>query len=290
MYSNLALKIYALKKLGIIKSNSDFWKNFNSREKIEEIKIQTHEFENEIKSKQINLVCIFDDDFPALSTSLPLSERPYFFAYRGDLNLIKTDEQNIAVIGSRTITPEIETREKAIVQALCEQNYNIVSGLAKGCDTTAHQTCLDQKCKTVATLPCEITNIYPPENTHLATQITQNGGLLISEYIDKPKSPYEYKARFVERDRLQALFSKAVILIASNKCKNTDSGSKHAMQKAKKYSKQTFVMFDPRTDFHQTQFRMNIDFLKKGARMLNKQNMQDFNSKLICPMQIKMPF
>ena len=49
--------------------------------------------------------------------------------------------------------------------------------------------------------------------------------------------------RFIERDRLQALFSSSIILTASYAMNEGDSGSRHAMNKAKNYSKNRYVMF-----------------------------------------------
>ena len=241
MHTQIALKIYALKKMNVIKSNAFFWNNFSRIESIENMQIDTKKYEQEINQKKLNLVWIFDENFPKIQTQLSKSERPYFFAYKGDLNLLNQLHKNIAVIGSRRINQDIEEREKQIVQLLCEQDFNIVSGLAKGCDTIAHQISLEQNKKTIATLPCEIPDIYPPENINLANAIAQNGGLLISEYVTTPKTHLERKARFIERDRLQALFSNAVILIASQMRKN--NGSKYAMQKAKE--KGMVTIFNP---------------------------------------------
>ena len=65
-----------------------------------------------------------------------------------------------------------------------KRGFNIVSGLAIGCDTCGHKGALKVKGKTTAILANGLDNdsIYPPENKYLAEEIVQNGGLLISEY------------------------------------------------------------------------------------------------------------
>ena len=288
MHTQIALKIYALKKMNVIKSNAFFWNNFSRIESIENMQIDTKKYEQEINQKKLNLVWIFDENFPKIQTQLSKSERPYFFAYKGDLNLLNQLHKNIAVIGSRRINQDIEEREKQIVQLLCEQDFNIVSGLAKGCDTIAHQISLEQNKKTIATLPCEIPDIYPPENINLANAIAQNGGLLISEYVTTPKTHLERKARFIERDRLQALFSNAVILIASQMRKN--NGSKYAMQKAIKYHRQTFAMYNNQTDANQEMFEMNKVFINKGTKILNISSLKEIKNQIMFPIQFTMPF
>lgn len=82
-------------------------------------------------------------------------------------------------------------------------------------------------------------NILPKENRDLASEIVRNkNGLLISEYYKEVENNYELIDRYIKRG-LQALFSDMVILTASysekdsKKNKKKDSGSRHAMGKAK---------------------------------------------------------
>lgn len=274
MNSKLALKMYALIKNGIIKSNAMFWHEF-SKEKLENFKIDLATCENELKDKKINLVCAFDNMFPKINIELKNSEKPFLFAYKGNINLLNKINNNVAVIGVLSPSGDIEKREQKIVEELVENNLVIVSGLAQGCDTIAHRACLSCSGKTIAILPTTFDNIYPRENVKLMNEIIENGGLVISEYIAEPHNKFERVKRFIERDRLQAMFSKAVVLIASFREGQGDSGSRHALQKAKEYGKKRFIMFNKKTDFNQEIFGLNQDLLADNITILTDKSIKD---------------
>ena len=133
-----------------------------------------------------------------------------------------------------------------VATEILKYEATIVSGLALGCDTIAHKTALEHSGKTIAILPSTLNNIIPKENIELAERIAANGGLLISEYYEAPKSRNDMISRFVVRDRLQALFSDAILLTASYAPNNlgNDSGSRHAMDKAKSYGRKRAVIYN----------------------------------------------
>ena len=106
-------------------------------------------------------------------------------------------------MGVLTPTTDIIERERKIVELLVQGGLNVLSGLAGGCDTVAHKSCIDAGGKTIAFLPTTLDSIYPKENTSLAQQIVRSGGLVITEYIAPPANRYEHIKRFIERDRLQ---------------------------------------------------------------------------------------
>lgn len=87
-----------------------------------------------------------------------------------------------------TPTEDIEVRERKVVKELTESNLTIVSGLAKGCDSIAQKTCLNNSGKTIAILPTTLDNIYPKENAKLVEEIVKNNGLVITEYVVEPAS------------------------------------------------------------------------------------------------------
>ena len=243
MNSNISLKLYNLIKTGVIKSNAQFWKSFYNEDYINTFPCDLQAAEQELKDKGINVISVFDENFPSINIKLKKSEKPFFFAYKGDITLLNNADKNVAVIGVLTPTNKIVEREEKVVKSLTKKGYNIVSGLAKGCDTVAHSESVKNNAKTIAFLPSTIENIYPKENLGLANKIVENGGLIISEYVNEPKNKYENVKRFIERDRLQALYSKAVVLIASYRKGEGDSGSRHAFEKAKEYGKKRLVMF-----------------------------------------------
>ena len=267
MSSNISLKLYNLIKTGVIKSNAQFWKSFYNEGAINTFSCDLEAIRQELEEKGINIISVFDKNFPSVNVKLKNSEKPFFFAYKGDITLLKDFDKNIAVIGVLTPTNEIVEREQKVVKRLTEKGFNIVSGLAKGCDTAAHSESIKNNSKTIAFLPSILENIYPKENIELANEIIKNGGLIISEYINEPKNKYENVKRFIERDRLQALFSKAVVLIASYRKGEGDSGSRHAFEKAKEYGKKRLVMYREK-NADDLQFGLNKYYVTRGEKIV----------------------
>ncbi|WP_276882749.1 DNA-processing protein DprA [Campylobacter cuniculorum] len=189
---------------------------------------------------------------------------PLILAYKGDLNLLAKKNFRVAVIGLLNPEKDIQKLEKDIVAQFRDKDAIIISGLALGCDTIAHETAFKEA--TVAILPSTLEDILPKENEGLAKDIANNGGLLISEYYEKAKDQWKFIGRYIDRDRLQAMFSDIVILTASYTEKDSkgdskkDSGSRHAMNKAKEYGIKRGIVFDEKLwfdDSTQSQFRLN---------------------------------
>lgn len=274
MNSNISLKLYNLIKTDVIKTNAHFWKSFYNEDYINSFPCDLQAIKQELEAKGINVISVFDNTFPVVGVKLKNSERPFFFAYRGDITLLNIVDKNVAVIGVLTPTNEIVEREEKVIKSLAEKGYNIVSGLAKGCDTVAHSESAKNNAKTIAFLPSTIENIYPKENISLAKEIINNGGLIVSEYVNESKNKYENVKRFIERDRLQALYSKAVVLIASFRRGEGDSGSRHAFEKTKEYGKKRLVMFRE-SDATDLTFGLNKDYVMQGEKIVSQKAIEE---------------
>ncbi len=274
MNSNISLKLYNLIKTDVIKTNAQFWKSFYNEDYINTFPCDLQAIKQELKEKGINVISVFDENFPSVNVKLKNSEKPFFFVYKGIITLLNDTNKNIAVIGVLTPTNEIVDRECEVVKRLTEKGFNIVSGLAKGCDTVAHSESINNNAKTIAFLPSTLENIYPKENNSLANEIVNNGGLIITEYVNEPKNKYENVKRFIERDRLQALYSKAVILIASFRKGEGDSGSRHAFEKAKEYGKKRLVMYRE-SDSNDLTFGLNKDYVLQGEKIVSQKAIEE---------------
>ncbi|RKW69259.1 MAG: transporter [Veillonella sp.] len=213
------------------------------------------------------VICIFDQDFPLINPTVKAKgDRPYLLFYKGDISLLHHLNNNVAVIGHTSPSENIQKRERKIVSQLVKKEQVIVSGLAKGCDVIAHEECMRLGGKTIAILPSPIDEVLPKEHAEQAKQIVETGGLLISEYYTSPSNPrFEMTKRYIDRDRLQAMFAKVVILIASYAVKKGDSGARHAMNKALKYKHQICVMYDEKQDSHVDEMELNKQFVEAGS-------------------------
>lgn len=274
-YSESALRVLAAKECGIIKTNAQFWKDFSDKNKFDNEVLNNNEVKQmaEKISEQLNLldsqkgmVCAYDEEFPIINSKVKNNgDKPYLLFYQGELSLLNDLNKNVAVIGLIDSDEQIMKREADIVNRLVKNNLVVVSGLAIGCDTIAHKSCLEANGKTIAVLPSQLDKIYPSQNRVLAESIVKEGGLIISEYYKQPLSRRESINRFIERDRLQAMFSKAIILIASYRKGEGDSGSRHAMEAARKYEIERYVMYNSEMDEKNIQFGLNKDLINSNG-------------------------
>lgn len=126
----------------------------------------------------------------------------------GDLSTIES-RPTLAVVGSRKVTPYGRHITDLLAREAAKQGIVIVSGLALGVDAVAHQAALAERGATVAVLPCGLDTIYPTTHHHLATQIINQGGALVSEYSEGTKP---FKLNFIARNRIVAGLADAVLI------------------------------------------------------------------------------
>lgn len=223
------------------------------------------------------LLAIGDINFPEYRGCVKESDRPIFIFYKGNIDLLKTDSNNIAVIGLLNPDKKIESREKAIVAEIIKHDIVIVSGLAVGCDSIAHEQAMVGG-KTIAILPGPLNEILPAKNKELAYKIVDQGGLLITEYYENFKSKMELSSRYKERDRLQALFCSAIVLVASYaqdsasrwgiQDQKLDSGARLAMEYAKNYGIARAVMYDKESDVNNPMFDLNRKLIDEDVEVV----------------------
>ena len=213
---------------------------------------------------------IGDEDFPIIQSGVKDGDCPIALFYKGDISLIHTVANNVAVIGLLTPSEQIEEYERVVVCKLVAQGKCIVSGLALGCDSIGHQETLARGGKTVAFLSSPLTDVNPPSNRPLADEIVAKGGLLVSEYFRGVHSKREFIGRYAERDRLQAMFAEAVVLAASYSQKDygKDSGSRFAMGKAMEYGVPRYVIYDSARDSENPMFNLSREAIVAGAKTI----------------------
>lgn len=213
------------------------------------------------------VVGLGDAEFPIIRESVTGRDRPIALFYRGDIGLIKTVADKVAVIGMLYPTAQIEEDERTVVRELVKRGKCIVSGLAHGCDTVGHRETLDCGGKTVAFLSSPLTQVNPPVNRPLAEEIVAKGGLLVSEYFRDVHSKREFVGRYAERDRLQAMFAESVVLAASYAQRDygKDSGSRFAMGKAEEYRVPRYVIYDEARFGSDPMFNLSRDEMEHGA-------------------------
>lgn len=135
-----------------------------------------------------------------------LPSPPTVLYVKGQTSLL--EGKHIAIIGSRKATGYTKTAMDLIVPALVKQQYTIVSGLARGADTLAHETTMKFAGQTIAILGHGFHHVYPRENRELAEKMAKEQ-LLITEY---PPYMKPEKWHFPMRNRIISGLSRALVV------------------------------------------------------------------------------
>lgn len=123
---------------------------------------------------QARLVTLEDPDYPTALKSIALP--PPFLIVRGTLG--REDALAIAVVGSRRPTPYGLRTAERLAGDLAARGVTVVSGLARGVDTAAHQGAIAAGGRTVAVLGSGVDVAYPPENRSLARDVARAGAVV----------------------------------------------------------------------------------------------------------------
>lgn len=131
-----------------------------------------------IEKHRINVLTIWDQRYPNLLKKT--ADPPLVLFYKGELP--EKMPPCLAVVGTRSPTQYGKTITEKLVADLVHNGITIVSGLARGIDTIAHQAALNHGGKTIAVLGCGLDYVYPPENRKIYQSIAEEG-ILFSEYF-----------------------------------------------------------------------------------------------------------
>ncbi len=148
-----------------------------------------------------------DAEYPSLLGEL--YDSPIGLYWQGDYVV---DRPCIAIVGTRRATLYGRSIAKKFAAELSRLGFCIVSGMARGTDTAAHEGALEAGGKTVAVFGCGLDIIYPPENLDLYKQIVAEGAV-VSEF---PFGRRADRQTFPMRNRVVAGMSEAVVVIESD--------------------------------------------------------------------------
>ncbi len=159
-----------------------------------------------LQHSQTQLICLDQPEYPQLLKEIPAP--PVVLYYNGHF---PKSSFFISFVGSRNCTSYGREATKQIIFDFAKlvPDAVVVSGLARGIDTAAHQAALESGLCTIAVLAGGVNHIYPKENTSLAEQITHQGCLL-SEF---PMTSKPLGKHFAIRNRIVSGLSHAVVVI-----------------------------------------------------------------------------
>jgi DNA processing protein len=206
------------------------------------------------EGKGIDVLIEGDDSFPIVFENI--YDPPFVLWKMG--NYLPEDEKAIAVIGCRRPSAYGKQAALKLGEDIAKAGYTVVSGLARGIDSIAHQGALRfSKGRTIAFLGSGLLNMYPPENKKLASEIASRGAVF-SEYplFSKPLAMH-----FPQRNRLISGSSKGVLVVEANK----DSGSFITVDHAIDQGKPVFAVPGP---IHQKQSEGAHALIQQGAKLV----------------------
>ena len=206
----------------------------------------------------INIINKEDLRYPALLKEIPdVPEKIYVL---GELPLDPpANGPKIAIVGTRKATDQGKIIAKKLAEKLANLGVIIVSGLAMGIDTAAHEGAIAAKGKTIAVLANGLDKIYPAQNENLAKKILEFDGAIISEY--EPKTP-AYESQFLERNRIVSGLSVATIVIEAPE----RSGSIVTARLAAEQGREVFVFPGP---VNHPNYAGSHKLIRDGARLVS---------------------
>ncbi|AQV03017.2 DNA-processing protein DprA [Desulfococcus multivorans] len=126
-----------------------------------------------LKRSAYSIITMNDPDYPGLLLEIP-DPPPFLYVY-GDLG---DGMHNIAVVGSRSATAYGRATARKLCSEIASAGFTVVSGLALGIDTAAHEGALAAGGKTIAVLGTGLDQVYPAANRHLCHQIARSGAVI----------------------------------------------------------------------------------------------------------------
>jgi DNA processing protein len=176
------------------------------------------------------LVTVLDDDYPA--NLRVIYNLPPFLFYRGRLE--RDDARSVAVVGTREASDAGIDSARRMAGLLAEHGVTVLSGLAKGIDTAAHEETLAQGGRTIAVLGTGILRCYPKENSELAERIVQSGALVSQFWPSQPPTTYNFPRRNVVTSGM----SQGTVVIEASET----SGAKMQARLALEHGKRVFLV------------------------------------------------
>ncbi|MFW0837568.1 MAG: DNA-processing protein DprA [Candidatus Komeilibacteria bacterium] len=158
---------------------------------------------------QISFISLADNDYPLLLKEI--ADPPPILYYKGKIKCVN-QQRCLAVVGARRISPYARQVMPRLLNPLLEQNIILVSGLAIGVDSYAHQLAIQANQPTIAVLGggLDDKSLYPGQHLMLSQQIIKQGGLLLSEY---PPLTRPLPANFPRRNRIISGLSQATLVV-----------------------------------------------------------------------------
>lgn len=176
------------------------------------------------------LVTVLDPTYPT-NLRLVFNLPPFLFV-RGRLE--PDDVLSVAVVGTRKPSKEGVLRAARMSRLLALRKVTVISGLARGIDTAAHEAALSVGARTVAVIGTGICRYYPAENRELTDRIAESGAVVSQFWPDAPPATYTFPRR---NATMSGIAQGTVVIEASS-----TSGAKMQARLALEHGKRVFLL------------------------------------------------
>lgn len=183
-----------------------------------------------ISKERVSVLTLEDKDYPELLKNIYDPPPVLYIKGKG----FKKEEKMIGIVGTRRASRYGKEVAKKLAFELSQLGMTIVSGMAIGIDTCAHQGSIEAKGKTIAVLGCGVDVVYPPQNRGLAKEI-ESCGALLSEFSLGTETE---KGSFPRRNRIISGLSLGVIVVEGH----YDSGAMITAKLALEQGREVFAV------------------------------------------------
>lgn len=157
------------------------------------------------RAEKIDIIYQEDRRYPASLLLIP--DPPLLFYQRGEI--LPEDALAISVVGTRGLTSYGRRMTQRLVADLVAAGFTIISGLARGIDSIAHETALKSGGRTIAVLGGGLLKLFPRENEHLAAEIIKKGAVISEFHPLCDPAP----GNFPRRNRIVSALSLGVLVV-----------------------------------------------------------------------------
>jgi DNA processing protein len=178
-----------------------------------------------LKSAGVEMVTRDDPRFPVQLQGIPYP--PLYLFIKGNLN--PEDGLSVAMVGTRGASYYGLKASRRLAGGLAARGITVVSGLARGIDTAAHQGALEMNGRTLAVLGCGLDVVYPPENRKLYQEIPEHGAL-VSEF---PLGTPPEARNFPIRNRIISGLALGVVVIEAGVTSGTAITVRYALDQGR---------------------------------------------------------
>ncbi|MGD2269290.1 MAG: DNA-processing protein DprA [Desulfobacterales bacterium] len=184
---------------------------------------------HKVMRQGLQIVTLSHPAYPPLLLEIP-DPPPFLYVY----GVLADTSRSLAVVGSRNATPYGRSITRQLCEDLAARGLTIISGMARGIDTAAHEGALAAKGKTIAVLGSGLENVYPAINRDLFHRIARGGAVITEFPLDTEPDAHN----FPKRNRIISGMALGTVVVEATK----NSGSLITARLAAEQNREVFAV------------------------------------------------